>query len=90
MSTGLYNVSHITINNKYNYYEYKVRNRLTNTVIREKNPLILKMKVLEAGLLWGIVDIDDAIKVAKKHHIEVGLLQGRYGKQVNKFEKTIL
>ena len=53
-------------------------------VIRDKNIIVLKMKVQEAGLLWGITDIEEVTKLAKYHRIDPKTLQGQYGKQIIK------
>lgn len=51
---------------KVSHYEYRVKNKLVDKVIRNRNILELKINVLESGLLWGITDIDVAEKLAKK------------------------
>ena len=84
MSTGLYRVYCIKKGNKISHYEYRVKNKLVEKVIRDKNIIMLKMKVQEAGLLWGITDVEEATKLAKKHKIDPQTLQGQYGKQINK------
>lgn len=50
--------------------------------IRDKNPVALKMKVQEAGFLWGVVDVETALITAKRHRIKPELLEGRYGKKL--------
>ena len=60
------------------------KNKLLEKVIRDKNIIVLKMKVQEAGLLWGITDIEEVTKLAKRHRIDPKTLQGQYGKQINK------
>ena len=83
VSTGLYRVYAIMRGKKVSHYEYKVKNKLVDKVIRNRNILELKINVLESGLLWGITDIDVAEKLAKKEKITVEELQGKYGKQVS-------
>lgn len=56
---------------------------MVDEVIRNRNILELKINVLEAGLLWGITDMDAAEKLAKKEKITVEELQGKYGEQVS-------
>lgn len=83
VSTGLYRVYAIMRGKKVSHYEYRVKNKLVDKVIRNRNILELKINVLESGLLWGITDIDVAEKLAKKEKITVEELQGKYGKQVS-------
>lgn len=83
VSTGLYRVYAIMREKKVSHYEYRVKNKLVDEVIRNRNILELKINVLEAGLLWGITDIDAAEKLAKKEKITVEELQGKYGEQVS-------
>lgn len=84
MSTGLYRVYCVRRGNKISHYEYRVKNKLLEKVIRDKNIIVLKMKVQEAGLLWGITDIEEVTKLAKRHRIDPKTLQGQYGKQIIK------
>lgn len=84
MSTGLYRVYDIKRKNKHTHYEYRVKNKIVDKVIRDKNILSLKMKVQEAGLLWGITNIDEAIELATQNKIQPETLQGQYGKQIDK------
>lgn len=53
VSTGLYRVYAIMREKKVSHYEYRVKNKLVDEVIRNRNILELKINVLEAGLLWG-------------------------------------
>lgn len=83
MSTGLYRVYDIKRNGKTSHYEYRVKNKLLDKVIANKDIVMLKMKVQEAGLLWGITDVEEATKLAQKHDIHPRVLQGQYGQQIN-------
>lgn len=67
---------------KVSHYEYRVKNKLVDKVIRNRNILELKINVLESGLLWGITDIDVAEKLAKKEKITVEELKEN---MVNKY-----
>lgn len=63
---------------------------MVDEVIRNRNILELKINVLEAGLLWGITDMDAAEKLAKKEKITVEELQGKYGEQVSSKPNPII
>ena len=80
-STGFYRV-YICKYKKNTYYEYQIKNKIVNMKIRDKNPVALKMKVQEAGFLWGVVDVETALITAKRHRVKPELLEGRYGKKL--------
>jgi len=60
-------------------YAYQMKNELINTDIRSTSILKLKEKVVEAGLLWGITDMERAIQTANENETPITQLEGRYG-----------
>ena len=79
MSTGFYRVS-IVNNNNGQYYQYQIRNKLVKKEIIRKDIYELKEEVENAGLLWGIIDIDIADKHKGQYRLKT--LQGQYGKKI--------
>lgn len=80
MSTGFYRVFEIERNGQ-KYFRYQIRNKLINKEITRKDIYELKQAVEKAGLLWGIINLDDAIKNKDKYDIHY--LQGKYGIQID-------
>ena len=72
--TGFYRVF-VTDDGK--YFKYQVRNKLIKKEITRKDIYKLKQAVEEAGLLWGIVDVEKAQQYSQHYKLEC--LQGRYG-----------
>lgn len=64
------------------YWEYRVENKLIKKSFKSKKLILLKVKVLEAGLSWGIIDLEKAKESAKKDRADIKDLQGRYGIQI--------
>ena len=64
------------------YWEYRVDNRLVKKSIKNKKLILLKLKVIEADLDWGIIDLEKAQKNAKRERTDIKDLQGRYGIQI--------
>lgn len=64
------------------YWMYRVENELVTKTIKNKRLIVLKLKVLEQGLNWGIIDMEKAKKSAKIDKTDIKDLQGRYGLQV--------
>lgn len=64
------------------YLKYQIRNKLVSIEIERKDIYELKKAVEEAGLLWGITDIDKAKEYSQKYKLQS--LQGRYGMQINR------
>ena len=62
------------------YFKYQIRNELVKKEIIKKDIFELKEIVESYGFLWGIVDINKAIKYKGKYSIKN--LQGEYGEQV--------
>ena len=79
--TGFYRVFVV---NRYNqkYYKYQIRNQLIKKEITRKDIYELKKAVEEAGLLWGITDIDKA--KTNKGDYDLYTLQGKYGIKIDK------
>lgn len=61
---------------------YQVENELVKKKIRNKRLIILKLKVIEQGLDWGITDLEKAQKSAKIDRSDIKDLQGKYGIQI--------
>ena len=78
MATGFYRVLEIHNNNN-KYYKYKINNKLLRKEIVRKDIYELKQAVEEAGLLWGITNLNEADKNKGKYNLEI--LQGRYGEK---------
>ena len=81
MSTGFYRVFKIE-RDKEEYYKYQIRNKLIKKEITRKDIYEQKKAVEEAGLLWGITDIDKA--ETNKGGYNLYSLQGRYGLKIDK------
>ena len=81
MSTGFYRVFKVERGYQ-EYYKYQVRNKLIKKEITRKDIYELKKAVEEAGLLWGITDIDKA--ETNKGRYNLYSLQGRYGLKIDK------
>lgn len=81
MSTGFYRVFKVERGYQ-KYYKYQVRNKLIKKEITRKDIYELKRAVEEAGLLWGITDIDKAETNKGKYNLYS--LQGRYGLKIDK------
>lgn len=81
MSTGFYRVFKIERDNQ-EYYKYQIRNKLIKKEITRKDIYELKKAVEEAGLLWGITDIDKA--ETNRGGYNLYSLQGRYGLKIDK------
>lgn len=79
MSTGFYRVFE-TYRDGQRYFRYQIRNKLVKKEITRKDIYELKQAVEEAGLLWGIINLNEADKNKGKYNLEI--LQGRYGTQV--------
>ena len=81
-NTGLFRVNKIKCKEcKKGYrYSYQMKTELLKIDIRKTNILDLKQAVLEAGLLWGITDIEKATYTAIENGITINELAGRYGK----------
>ena len=82
MSTGFFRTIKVKKNKK-EYYKYHVRNKLLHKEFTSKTLLDLKRKVIEYGLLWGIVNIEEAQQTANENNEKLKDLQGRYGEQIN-------
>ena len=88
--TGFYRVSQST----YSYHKkngrtikqirwiYQVNNDLMKKKVQAKTLILLKMKVLENGLVWGITDLEQAKESAKISKCDIKDLQGKYGIQL--------
>lgn len=61
---------------------YKVDNELVKKTIKSKRLIILKLKVIEQGLVWGIIDLEKAKESAKKDKSNIKDLQGTYGERL--------
>lgn len=61
---------------------YQVNNNLITKQIKSDNLIKLKMKVLEEGFMWGIVDLEKAEKTALLGRCNIKDLQGKYGIQI--------
>ena len=81
MTTGFYRVCKVERGYQ-EYYKYQVRNKLIKKEITRKDIYELKKAVEEAGLLWGITDIDKAETNKGKYNLYS--LQGRYGLKIDK------
>lgn len=87
-SSGFYHVYMVKVKNKSNkkgykiMWEYSIKDNLIKDKIRANNLQILKIKVLDKGYLWGIVDVEKAKKSATKCNNDIKLLVGRYGEQL--------
>lgn len=79
--TGFYRVFVVNRDNQ-KYYKYQIRNQLIRKEITRKDIYELKKAVEEAGLLWGITDIDKAETNKGKYNLYS--LQGRYGLKIDK------
>ena len=81
-NTGLFRVNKIKCKEcKKGYrYSYQMKTELLKIDIRKTNILDLKQAVLEAGLLWGITDIEKATYTAIENEVTLPELRGRYGK----------
>lgn len=79
--TGFYRVFIVNRDNQ-KYYKYQIRNQLIRKEITRKDIYELKQAVEEAGLLWGITDIDKAETNKGKYNLYS--LQGRYGLKIDK------
>lgn len=80
-NTGFYNVSRVKTGNKKKHkmmWQYQVKNKLVQDKIVEPSLQLLKLRVLERGYLWGVIDIEQAEKSAKKSNIDLKYLFGRY------------
>ena len=64
------------------YWMYRVENELVKKTIRNKKLILLKLKVIEQGLDWGIIDLEKAKKSAKIDKTNIKDLQGKYGIQI--------
>ncbi len=64
------------------YWMYRVENELVKKTIRNKKLILLKLKVIEQGLNWGIIDMNKAKKSAEIDNCNIKDLQGKYGIQV--------
>ncbi len=84
MSTGLYRVYKIDYEeNKPVRWSYRIHNKLVKKEIYDKDLLNLKKRVSDAGFLWGIVDLESALKTADEVGCDIELLEGRYGVKSN-------
>lgn len=84
MSTGLYRVYKIDyFEDKPIRWSYRVHNKLVKKEIYDKDLLNLKKRVLEAGFLWGIVDLKNALKTAEEIGCNIKELEGKYGIKIN-------
>ena len=88
-NTGFYRVSQVTYSyktkkgiRKKNQWRYQVKNALLDVSITSNDLLKLKIKVLEANLDWGIIDIEKAIETAKIGKYNIKDLEGQYGIKV--------
>lgn len=83
-NTGLYRVNRIKSKNvKKGYrFAYQLTNELLHADIRRMDLLDLKQEVMNRGLLWGIVEMDNAIATANEEAIDVRELEGRYGEKM--------
>lgn len=79
-NTGFYRVF-IKKKNKKKYYVYQIRNKIINKDIVRKDIYELKKAVNQAGLLWGVIDIQQAKQHSQGYDMK--MLQGKYGKQIN-------
>ena len=84
--TGLYRVSQSTYSYKTSKgkkkkirWKYQAKNELLNVTLTSNSLLKLKIKVLEAHLDWGIIDLKKAEKTALKGRCNIKDLQGEYG-----------
>lgn len=79
MGTGFYRVQLINRDNR-QYFKYQIRNKILRKEIIRKDIYELKQAVEECGLLWGIVNLQEAQEHKGRHSLKV--LQGKYGLQV--------
>ncbi|WP_295721508.1 hypothetical protein [uncultured Methanobrevibacter sp.] len=83
MGTGLYRVYKIDyFEDKPIRWSYRVHNKLVKKEIYDKDLLNLKKRVLDAGFLWGIVDVENALKTADEMGCNIKELEGRYGVKI--------
>lgn len=78
--TGFYRVFK-TKRKDIEYYRYQVRNKLLQKEITRKDIYELKQAVEEAGLLWGIIDLEKAKSNSQKYKIKS--LEGAYGIKID-------
>lgn len=78
------NYSYKTTNGKVkkDRWKYQVKNELLNIEITSNDLLKLKMKVLEAHLNWGIIDLKQAEKTVESLNYSLKDLKGEYGIQI--------
>ena len=88
-NTGFYRVT----KTKYSYktskgtitkyrWKYQVNNELIKTEITSTDLLKLKIKVLDAHLNWGIINLEQATKTANEEGYNIKDLEGEYGEKV--------
>lgn len=92
-NTGLYRVSQTSYSYKTSKgikkrirWKYQVNNELLKVELTSNDLLKLKIKVLEANLDWGIIDLEKAKKTALLGECNLKDLQGQYGKQIKEKE----
>lgn len=84
-NSGFYHVSRITTKNKKRHkkmWQYQIKNQVVQDKITAPTLQLLKIRVLEKGYLWGIIDIEQAKKSAKQSNVDIKYLVGKYGEQL--------
>ena len=84
-NSGFYNVSRIKTKNKKKHklmWKYSINNKMIKDTITAPNLQLLKIRVLDKGYLWGIVDLEQAEKSAKQCNVNIKYLVGKYGEQL--------
>ena len=84
-NSGFYNVSRIKTKNKKKHklmWQYQINNRMIKDVIKAPSLQLLKIRVLDKGYLWGIIDLEKAEKSAKQSNVHIKYLVGKYGIQL--------
>lgn len=79
MATGFFRVTRTKQHGRY-YYKYAVRNRLVKKELMSNDIKKLKEKVEAHGLLWGIINKEEAEQHTGDYKLKA--LQGRYGEQI--------
>ena len=84
-NSGFYNVSRVKTKNKKKHklmWQYRIHNKIIKDKITAPSLQLLKIRVLDKGYLWGIVDLEKAKKSAKQSNVDLKYLVGKYGKQL--------
>lgn len=83
MATGFFRTT-VTQKDGKDYFKYQVRNRLVHKELMAKDIKKLKEKVEANGLLWGIIDKEQAEQHSGDYKLKA--LQGTYGIRVDEDE----